>query len=231
MLTSMFSSAGKDDINLIRKVKQMMIAPNLSSQDASIEGLAFASAQPHIKEEIVSDKKVIEKLVQRLESSQAKADSSNNTTITFGILTILDNLTRFLPTLSEEQKKLSQLKAYANAAPKSAEQSPLDSETAVTKRGSILLAETAMVPVLVRSYKHFSFSSIALILSILLSLSRNPANRGKLAQQGAAKLLLKFYTSIAGTKPEDQLSRYTASHALARILISVDPSLIFPSSR
>ena len=217
------------------RLKQMMLSRSSECQDASVEGLAFSSSQPEVKEKLIKARGLLETMVQQLDTfsqrqNGASNESPHNPITTFGLLTIFDNLTRYLPSLSEEQKKISQLKAYANASPSTAQQSPLDSEAAVTARCSVLINSTTLLPVLSRSRKNFSASSTALMLSILLSLTRNPGTRGKLAQQGAAKVLLQTYTSIAGTLPEDHLSRYTASHALARLLISIDPALIFPPS-
>ncbi|KAL8796193.1 MAG: hypothetical protein Q9195_001526 [Heterodermia aff. obscurata] len=217
--------------DIAEKLKQMIVSPILEDQDASIEGLAFSSSQPEVKDQLIKDSGFLENLVQRLNTKNgASKESPRNSIVTFGILTILDNLTRYLPSLSEEQKKMSQLKAYANASPSTAQQSPLDLDAAVTARCSVLINSTTLLPILSRSHNNFSASSTALMLSILLSLTRNPKTRGKLAQQGAAKTLLQTYTSIAGTLPEDHSSRYTASHALARLLISIDPTLIFPPS-
>ena len=123
---------------------------------------------------------------------------------------------------------MSQLKAYANASPTSAKDSPLDSDAAVTSRCITIGTETELVPVLVGSYIYFSASSTALMLSVLLSLCRDQKSRGKLAQKGAAKLLLHTYISITGDTPEDEVSRFTASHALSRFFITSEPSLIFP---
>jgi protein unc-45 len=50
------------------------------------------------------------------------------------------------------------------------------------------------------------------------------ANRGLLAHQGAIKLIL----ALLG-KPVDQQTKITFTHALAKILISVNPSLVFSS--
>lgn len=221
----------QQDGDLVEKLKQMTLNPNLTSQDASIEGLAYSSSHPEVKEQLVKDTKFLQALIQRLRTNnEASKSSPQNSTVTFGILTIFDNLTRYLPTLSEEQKKMAQLKAYANASPSVAQESLYNSEAAVTTRCAIIAASTSLVLVLVSSHKTFSAASTSLMLSILLSLSLNPKNRGRLAQQGAAKLLLQIYTSIAGNTPQDRLCRHTASHALARILISVDPALIFPPS-
>ena len=214
--------------DITERLKQMVGSPNLESQDSSIEGLAFDSCEPKVKDQLIKDSGFLETLVQRL------MESPHNSMATYGVLTILDNLARYLPQVSEEQKKMSELKAYANAYNKpptaTSQFAPLVSEPAVTARCTVLINSTSLLPVLSRSHKNFSASSTRLMISILFSLTRNPRARGKLAQRGVARLLLHAYTSIVGTLPEDDLTRYKASHGLARLMITVDPALIFPRS-
>ncbi|KAI5283758.1 hypothetical protein KEM55_001374, partial [Ascosphaera atra] len=91
-----------------------------------------------------------------------------------------------------------------------------------------------------------------LIAKIMLSISRNPKTRGKLAQQGAVRLLVSMLgddsagngksdakgaalppTSGAGPGPlpvSGESTMPVAAHALARLLISLDPTLVFPAS-
>jgi len=138
-------------------------------------------------------------------------------------------LTRFAPTLSEEQKKMSELKAYANASKGAPDLPPLDDDDHVMKRCDAVV-DAGVLRLLLASGKADRKSIHELVSRILLSLSKNKKTRGTLAQQGAVKLLL----SIANSKDEapsssDEIA-CTASHALARILISVNPSHVFPSS-
>jgi hypothetical protein len=57
---------------------------------------------------------------------------------------------------------------------------------------------------------------------IILSIAKTTSHRGLLAQQGAIPLLLQIY----GTKGIDDSLKTIAAHALARTLISINPSLI-----
>jgi hypothetical protein len=69
-----------------------------------------------------------------------------------------------------------------------------------------------------------------LTAKILLALARRTKSRGTLAQQGAVKLLLSLAIPKQGNPNLATETTQNASHALARILISVDPSHVFPSS-
>lgn len=211
------------DDDLVPRLKTMMVSAGPTTLQSAIEGLAFASTQPAVKEELAKDRPFLGRLFDAVKKARP------GSTTAFGALTLIDNLTRYLPIQSEEQKRISQLKAYANASPSSAEPSTLDSDEAVTKRNSTLL-QSGLVPALVGTSKALSPTSTTILVSILLSLSRTPSHRGPLAQQGAARLLLSTYTSLPSTSNPDAHTRFTAAHALARILISCDPSHVFPPS-
>jgi len=212
------------DDDLVPRLKTMMVSAGPTTLQSAIEGLAYASTQPAVKEELAKDNPFLERLFDAVKKARP------GSTTAFGALNLIDNLTRYLPIQSEEQKRMSQLKAYANASPSSAEPSPLDSDEAVTKRNSTLL-QAGLVPALVGISRTLSPTSRTLLLSILLSLSRTPSHRGPLAQQGAARLLLSTYASLPSTSnPDGAHTHLTAAHALARILISCDPSHVFPPS-
>jgi len=208
---------------LVYRFKQMMSNNEKFTRQSSIEGLAYASVGPKIKEALATDKDFLAKFLYALRTSPVEP------TTAFGALTLIDNLTRYLPTLSEEQKRISQLKAYANASKASLQPDPLNEDAVVTNRCRTMV-DAGTVSVLVAVGKHLSPASLTIVFNILLSFSRTSSHRGVIAQQGGARLLLQTYTSITGSSGTDVQSRHIAAHALARILISVDPSLVFSSS-
>ena len=213
--------------DLVPRLQKMFNDGSSADKKGSIEGLAYASIRPQVKAKLSTDKAFLLSLVETLRQSQ------DGSPVIFGCLNILNNLTRYPPNLSEEQKRMTQLKAYANAAgnksKSSAEPDPLDREAAVTARCKAVL-DAGVVPALFIVRKHFSPASIALVFSILLSLSWPQSHRGKVAQQGAIKMLLHLYTKITGSDAESAKAHHIAAHAIARILTSVDPKLVFPRS-
>ncbi|KAL9045066.1 MAG: hypothetical protein Q9214_001846 [Letrouitia sp. 1 TL-2023] len=214
----------RPDVNdLVPMFKKLLSDKSEASKRSSIEGLAYASVQSKVKEELVDDRLFLARLMDALKSS-----SSGATTI-FGGLTLIDHLTQYPPVLSEEQKRMAQLKAYANAFKDSQDHDPLEENEAIARRCRAVL-NAGTVTTLVGISSHLSPASTILTCNILLSLSKVSAHRGTIAQQGGAKLLLLKYTSITGTSPSDTQARRTVAHALARILISVNPILVFPSS-
>ncbi len=212
---------------LIPRLQRMLNDGSAADKKGSIEGLAYASIRPQVKADLANDRIFLSTLVETLRQSK------DGSPVIFGCLNILNNLTRYPPNLSEEQKRMTQLKAYANAAASnskaSAQLDPLDQESAVTLRCKAVL-DAGCISALVSVRKSLSPASIALVFNIVLSLSWPQPHRGKIAQQGAISLLLQLYTKITGTDAESATARHTAAHAIARILISVDPKLIFPRS-
>ncbi|KAL8960854.1 MAG: hypothetical protein Q9183_005396 [Haloplaca sp. 2 TL-2023] len=203
--------------------KKLLADQRATSKQSSIEGLAYSSIRPSVKEELANDHAFLVRVMDTLRGSQPSS------TTAFGALTLIDHLTRYLPVLSEEQKRMTQLKAYANASKAAAQPHPLDEEAAVSKRCKAVV-DAGAVSTFVAVNGHLSSASTALVINILLSLCQNKALRGTIAQQGGARLLLLDYTSITGTSAADKHARRTAAHALARILISIDPALVFPPS-
>lgn len=215
-----------DEIDIVHTLKGMLLSEDKSNWFNAVEGLAYSSIQPKIKEELSKDSTFLKGLLQHPD------DTVLNATAAFGTLTLVDNMTRYPPTLSEEQKRMTQLKAYANAAKRTTESDPLDDNDHVVQRCNTLL-RAGVVPFLIslhRSYnpKQASQALLGLIASILLSLSKIPASRGVIAQQGGIPLLLQVFRQISAV-PESYKARQTSAHALARVLISVDPKLAFGS--
>lgn len=191
-----------------------------TSQHSSIEGLAYTSLQPKVKEILASDQAFLKNLIKALGEAPAKSPT------TYGALSILVNLTTYMPTLSEEQKRMTQLKAYANASKPSSAIEPLNDDDHVAKRCQAVF-EAGVIPVLVTHSQHGSTASLTLVVSIIFSLAKSPKIRGQMAQQGAVKLLLHAYPLIPS---ESIAAQRTTAHALARILISTNPTHVFGGS-
>ncbi|KAI0435928.1 putative actin cytoskeleton organization protein [Xylaria telfairii] len=207
--------------DLSKKFTTLILADPESSKRHSVEGLAYATIQPTVKEEVAHNPELLKTLVKILGDAPAKSP------LTYGALSIFTNLTRYQPVQSEEEKKINQLKAYANAAGKLATLNPLNDNDHVGDRCKCVF-EAGVVPVLVTHSRHGSSASLSLIISIIFSLSVTPNLRGQLSQQGAVNLLIAAWSALPDT--DDQAKR-TAAQALARILISTNPSLVFGGTR
>ncbi|KEQ85491.1 ARM repeat-containing protein [Aureobasidium pullulans EXF-150] len=214
-----------DDLSSLL-VNLTLNASSPAEQQSSIEGLAYTSLQPKIKGEIVSNTALLNKLIERLKSTTT-ADPC-----TFGILTIFSNLVSYRPAQSEEQQKMSQLRNYAESK-KQEEKDPLDDDQHVTARCKTVL-DANLIPVLVTAARsHYTVTILGIAVKILHALAREQKHRGKLAQQGAVKLLLQTIDRLqtpggpASASDSAQAAIQLAAHALARILISVNPQHVF----
>lgn len=193
------------------------------ASDQAIEGLAYTSLQPKVKQDIISNQKLVQRLVAALRDHPSAV---------FGCLTTFNNLTTYRPVQSQEQRKMADLKAYANSS-KPAEKDPLDDDQQVTSRCKKLL-DASIVPALVACCKNNpSPAIVALVVRIILSLTKEQKHRASMAQQGAVKLLLQIRDRIAKTDkstPDAASIEHAASHALARILISINPTHAFTAA-
>ncbi|KAI2616267.1 ARM repeat-containing protein [Hypoxylon sp. NC1633] len=207
--------------DLSKMFGSMLLRDPENGKKHSVEGLAYATIQPAVKEEVAQNKELLKTLVKVLSDAPPKSP------LTYGALSIFLNLTRYQPVQSEEEKKMNQLKAYANAAGKLAPANPLNDDEHVSGRCKRVF-EAGIVPVLVTHSKRGSVASLNLIVSIISALSVTVGLRGQLAQQGAVNLVIAAFMAVPDS--ESQTKR-TAAHALARILISTNPSLVFGGTR
>lgn len=210
------------DSDITEKLSALVLNQPEAS-DQAIEGLAYTSLQPKVKEEIASNQALLKQLIVALE---------DRSSVAFGCLTTFANLTIYRPVQSQEQQKMADLKAYANSS-KPEERDVLDDDQYVTSRCKKLL-DAKLVPALVAACKHTpSPATVALVVGILLCLAKEQKHRAAMAQQGAVKLLLQIRDRIAKTDKSSQDAstvERTASHALARLLISINPTHAFTAA-
>lgn len=208
--------------DLLPLFKKMMVGDDEASKQSAIEGLAYISVQPRAKEKLTKDKAFLETLNSTLRLSHG------NPNMIFGGLTIIDNLTRYRAQLTEEQRRVNELKAYANGAQAASTMDPLDEDAIVTKRCTALVA-AGVVSTLATISKIASSTSFSTIFDILLSLSKTASLRGTIAKQGGVRLLLQSSAIIDRDSATHTRALRSAAQALARILISIDPALVFTS--
>lgn len=190
--------------------------------DQAIEGLAYASLQPKVKESIVKNNSLVTRLVTTLRTRPSAVFSS---------LTVFSNLVTYRIKQSEEQKKMAQLKAYANQT-KPAPDDPLDNDGFVTSRCKTLLDQDIVPAILSACRQTASPTIVALVVGILLALAKEQKHRVKMTQQGAVRLLLQIRDRMSKSDnmtSDTSLIERTAAHALARLLISVNPAHVFSS--
>ncbi|KAB8342764.1 hypothetical protein FH972_022362 [Carpinus fangiana] len=204
---------------LVAIFKDTLTDSDATVAETAIEGLAYRSTSPIVKEELANDSSFLARLVQTL-----NATAASTSPVVFGGLTILSNLTEYPPVLSAEQKRMAQLKAYANQS-KPAGLDPLEEDARVTDRCSKVL-DAGVASVLVKFVRKASPALFSLISSIIASIAKHPRHRGKMAQQGLFDAALRLASSDSITTAIPQVKR-DASLALAQMLIKLNPALLF----
>ena len=216
-----------DQSDLIAKFKSMVVSTDGGNKQDSIEGLAYASLQAKFREDLSKDSRFLKRLIEIMSASSTPGN------IIFGGLTIFANITMFLPIQSDEEKRMAQLKAYANVQKPSAPDDLLDNEHATARCKRVL--DAGIVPLLVHICKKGTANVLSQSSQILLNLSNDKKSRGLMTQQGAVKLLIVTWEHMAstgsssapGTTPFPSNAQPATAQALSRLLISVNPSLAF----
>ena len=210
---------------IVRKLMQLLRDNPKDNRASVFEGLAHQSSRPRVKESLIKDREWLQLFIREL----GHADPVS--LAIFGGLSIVEHLVTYLPNLSDEQKKIAQLKAYANAQGKTAQSDPLNEDDAVSRRCQILVI-AELVPALEGIYKQVRVGSLAIIIRIVLSLAKMPSKRRVImVQQGALKMLIRSLEKLGDMDAQNADAKKNAAQAIARLLISVDPSIVFGPSK
>ncbi|KIW06658.1 hypothetical protein, variant [Verruconis gallopava] len=145
----------------------------------------------------------------------------------FSALQVLAYASAYRPRMSDEQKKMQQLQAYA-ANSQVPPPNPLDDDDHVTKRCRKIV-EAKVVSHIVKAAPRATHLSASLAVQIINSLSFDKKHRGMLAQQGAVRILAKLWEAAKqyADQKESISTQIPACNAVARILISTDPTVYF----
>ena len=204
------------EINLLQIFNDAYLAKNDAAIQSAVEGLAFASTAARTKEELAGDPIFIPSILAILKSPGRQHP------LLYGCLSILVNVTTYRPPLTEEETRINEIRKFAKDSNVSTPDK-LDDNVHVASRCKAVLA-AGLLPALSAISINSSPACISAIAQILLSVATAPTNRGLLAQQGAVKLILGLLA-----KGIDAGTETTLSHAMGKILISVNPTLIFSS--
>ena len=215
-LASASTQTPEIEIDLVKIFADAYSSKNDTALLSAVEGLAFSSTVAQKKEELAKNSKFLQSLLGIVKSP------SREHTLIYGSISILVNLTSYKRPLTEEEKRINEIHRLAKEANVHTVDK-LDDNAHVTARCKAILS-AGLLPTLNVMAVNSSPACITAIAHILLSVSTAPAHRGLLAQQGAIKLII----ALLG-KSVDQNTEVTLAHAMAKILISINPSLIFSS--
>ncbi|KII94263.1 hypothetical protein PLICRDRAFT_422048 [Plicaturopsis crispa FD-325 SS-3] len=227
---------------LVKLMKGLIVDDeNKSSLTDAIEGLAYLSVDPAIKEALSKDASFFTKLFALIPRRQRtpKETLEIDSTLMYGVLVIVTNLCVHRPRLSDEQAQIAKLKRMAAAGKKPSEDpgktggdDPLDDDEHVRARVRRLITYGVLdvlpsIVVLTDSRGNRVNAS-----RTYLSLVEENENRGKVLQSGGAKTLaflirkaLPPTTDSSGEalEPPD----LEAIQALAKLAITASPIAVF----
>lgn len=177
------------------------------------EGLAYLTLDADVKEKLVEDRAAIQALIELAKTGDQSA--------IYGVVTTLVNLVNAY----EKQELLPELVQLAKFAKHHIpEEHELDDPDFVSGR-IIVLANEGVTSGLVALCKTESDNSKEMIARVFNALCSEQEVRGKVVQQGGAKVLIPL--SLKGTAN----GKRHAAQALSRIGITINPETAFPGQR
>ncbi|KAJ7040318.1 P-loop containing nucleoside triphosphate hydrolase protein [Mycena alexandri] len=235
--------APAQDDELADVMKGLVISANDQSSIAdAVEGLAYLSVDPIVKDALSKDPRFLKRffaLVPRRKSPNVAAEGPN-TTLLYGVLLTISNLCAYRPRLTEEQTQIAKLKRMANAANKPAQEpgaaSALDDDESVKVRVQRLVA-AGVLDVFAGAVPGTESLGIRVVAGkALLNVIEDRENRGRVLQSGGGKLLGLIIKHAMGTLSTDGSSNTKASldvtylepiQALAKLAITASPVQVF----
>ncbi|KCV68991.1 hypothetical protein H696_04411 [Fonticula alba] len=167
----------------------------------------------------------------------------------YAVAVIIFNISTYAPRRSEEMEQFMKLREISGEGP--AKVHPLDGSEHVKKRVSQVV-ESGLVATMTNLAVHLAstfnpgksssmssgmlFPLLSLTVRVLHAVATDPAHRGYLVQCGAVRLLVSFSQMLRLEVPGSQrvityAISFIASHALAKIGTTLDPSVAFPGER
>lgn len=203
----------------------------------AIEGLAYLSADPELKESMSSNSAFLERLLNLIPSrkptSATTPPSRLNSPLLYGIVTIISNLTGYRPRLSEEQAQMEKLKKMSKVSQtkQSNSQSSLDDDQYVKVRVQRLM-KAGVVPKL--STVPSLTDSPAILKNVaraLLSIIEDKDNRGLVLQSGGSKALQLIIRNLSpkasGQEALTLPAPLDAIQALGKLSITSSPIQVY----
>lgn len=191
--------------------------PEFKLKQYAIEALAYLSFDGDVKEELMADSQALNALFDTLTFDV-------NSPVVYSILNIFVNLTNSYDK-QEHSPELIELAKFAQQH--IPEEHPKDKREVVEQRLE-RLALSNLVQSLVQLSNIESKAGKELISRIINALCEIECIRGRLVQQGAVKLLMAL--AQGDSKPPERFC-LLASHALARLGITINPEFVYPGQR
>jgi protein unc-45 len=229
--------------DLVALMKGLVVTGDAAtSLSDSVEGLAYMSINPAIKEQLSKDTQFLQKLfaiVPRRKGQFTQTVREVSTSPVYGVATIVANICAYRPRLSEEEAQIVKLRRMASSARKDDEPDvdPLQDDEHVKARGKRLLQAGALDALTAAVRASDTRATRLAVGKALLSLIEDQENRGKVLQAGGAKALIAIIQALLPATPlkgdkEDQVPNLERAEleciqALAKLAITASPIQVF----
>ncbi|KAI9512879.1 ARM repeat-containing protein [Russula earlei] len=230
-------------LDLAELMKAIIMGEGQDSSLHAVEGLAYLSVEPIVKEDLSKDTAFLKKLfsvVPRSRGTSGTLSDMSNHSLIYGMLNITYHLSAYRPPLSPDQEQIMKLRRMTKSGTTNAqdvEENPadvLDDDPHVKERGRNLVKNGAL-DILANAIRLADSVGIRITVGrILLNLSVDKENRGKVLQSGGAKTLAeiirKFFsatTNPAAGQSEVDVSILEPIQALAKLAITSSPTQVF----
>ncbi|KAF7972595.1 hypothetical protein HWV62_17400 [Athelia sp. TMB] len=238
--------AGRVETNQDGDLTRLMTNLVIESDDkASLadatEGLAYLSTDPSVKEALANDSEFLSRLfglvVHTKPKTKTKTIQEPNTSLLYGVLVIIANLSAYRPRLSEEDAQLEKLKQMAKAGKSAAtakdvpELDVLDDDEHAKRRCRKLIAGGALD--VMTTLPNLESRGIRVSAGkAFLSFVEDKDNRGKILQSGGGKalsqLIRQALSSLGSAKSALlDVTDLDAIQALAKLAITASPVQVF----
>ncbi|CAI2172151.1 1687_t:CDS:2 [Funneliformis geosporum] len=192
----------------------------------AIEGLAYASLKPTVKETITYHPTLLKEIFKLV-----KEQEKSNNNLSYGVTVILSNITSYKKKLSKDDQHLLKLKKMAEGGVRKGENekletNPLDEDEYVENRIKQIMKLGGIQSLILLSRNQSQIIRQLVSLNFL-NLATNQMNRGMIVQQGGVKTLIPLAIKDGNTKEGMNF----ATQALAKIAITMDPNLAFRGER
>ena len=236
------TSSSVNEMELASLMQNLVVSGDDSSAITNaVEGLAYMSIEPQIKETLSKDTAFLSRLfnlIPRPKKTQALSVlSTTNTAQVYGIAVIISNICSYRPRLSQEQEQIAKLRQMANNPSPSGLKSakpitdPLDDDSRVKGRCRRMV-DAGVGDVLSGMVRVTDGKGVYVnVARAILGLVEDKENRGKLLQGGCSRALITIIRSFlpSATTPAGQVeeSVLDAIQALAKFAITASPLHVF----
>lgn len=221
------------DQDLVELMKGILMEDIKDSSLDAVEGLAYMSVEPFVREDLSNDSPFLKKLfsfIPTRRTSSTPSDASNHSLI-YGILNIIHYLSVYRPPISPDQEQVMKLRRMAKPGATSSqgpEENVLEDDQHVRGRGRNLVKNGAL-NVLATAIRLADSDGVRLTVGrILLNLSVDKENRGKILQSGGARTLGEVIRkALSAKQSEVDISILEPVQALAKLAITSSPTQVF----